>query len=370
MATQTLKRTPLYETHQAKGAKFVPFAGWEMPILYRSVLAEHTAVRKGAGLFDVSHMGEFFVNGPEATTFLNHLLTQEIVAPAVGAAIYAHMLNTNGGVIDDLIVYKIAEDKNLLVVNASRIEADWQWIKEQAKGFAVELQNQSDDYGIIAVQGPRAVQVAAQVNSRLSQINRFHLAQIRWQSHDIIAARTGYTGEDGFEFIAPNEALPELWNLLEKAAQHCSPFAPCGLGSRDTLRLESGYPLWGHELNENITPLETNCAWVVKFQKHDFIGKTALEELKAKGIKRKLFGFIGQKPGPIPREGAAILDAQGNNAGIVSSGGFSPSLGKPIAMGFLNQTHWGSKEVRLNIAGRELPAHVAALPFYKKGEKN
>ncbi|MEK6544274.1 MAG: glycine cleavage system aminomethyltransferase GcvT, partial [Elusimicrobiota bacterium] len=266
MSTETLKRTPLFAAHQELGAKFTGFAGWDMPVFYRSVIDEHKAVRNGVGLFDVSHMGEFFVRGQDTCRFLNHLLTQEFSAPAPGTGVYTHMLNPQGGVIDDLIVYKISATECLIIVNASRIEADWAWMKSQPTGFAFELEDRSPQYGIIAVQGPRAVEVSASIAAELPTVGRFRFTRLDIAGQEVFAARTGYTGEDGFEFIAPNETLPQLWKKLYAAAGKFTPFSACGLGARDSLRLEAAYPLWGHELDETITPIETNCSWVVKLQ--------------------------------------------------------------------------------------------------------
>lgn len=348
------------------GAKVVPFAGFEMPINYRSIIEEHNAVRKGAGLFDVSHMGQIFIGGRQTDEFLDHILTNEIAAAAPGSAVYAHMPNDQGGVIDDLIVYKLSRGMNLLVVNASRIEDDWNWIRSQAKNFMVEFTNESDKYGIIALQGPAAARLAEEISPETAAIATFKVKTIVWNHHEIITARTGYTGEDGFEFIAENEVLVPLWETIAKLGQKISPFSPCGLGARDTLRLEAGYPLWGHELNETITPLEASYGWVVKWNK-DFIGKKAMENLKTSGLNRKIFGFMGKTAGPIARQGAVIKTPEGKEAGLITSGSFSPTLAKPIALGFLTKNFWGNNDFVLEAGGRALGAQKIKLPFYKRG---
>ncbi|MBI2070265.1 MAG: glycine cleavage system aminomethyltransferase GcvT [Elusimicrobia bacterium] len=367
METAELKRTPLYEIHKTLGAKMVPFAGYEMPISYRSIIDEHNAVRKGAGLFDVSHMGQIFAGGLKSGAFLNYLLTNEIENQPLGSAVYTHMSNKTGGVIDDLIVYKFSERMNLLVVNASRIATDWAWIKDHGKDFEVELSDESPNYGIAALQGPAAAGLAAAWQSETQKIGRFKAGVIPWHGRDVIIARTGYTGEDGFEFIAPNDVIADLWDSLARLGRSSgAPFEACGLGARDTLRLEAGYPLWGHELDEHITPVEAGYDWVVKWSKPDFIGKSALEAMKRQGPSRKIFGFAGKTAGPVARQGCAILTPNGQQAGIVTSGSFSPTLGKPIALGFLNKEFWGQTDFVLKQGERSLNAQVAALPFYKR----
>jgi len=371
METQilTLKKTPLHELHKNAGAKMAAFGGWDMPIVYTSILEEHKAVREGVGMFDVSHMGQVFVGGPDASKFLNYLLTNEISAQPRGAAIYAHMLNEEGGVIDDLIAYRFKENMDLLVVNASRIDADWSWIQSQTNGFNIQISNESPSYGIIAIQGPAAIRLATKLNPQIAAINRFRVLNVPWENHELIVARTGYTGEDGVEFITANEALPKLWDALEKIAkrENIAPFALCGLGARDTLRLEAGYPLWGHELNEKTTPLEASYEWVVKWKKPSFIGKKAIEKQKEIGLSRKIFGFTSNQRGPMARQGCLILDTDGQRVGIVTSGSFSPTLNKPIAMGFLNKQVWGQKDFQADVHGRMLPISVCELPFYKRG---
>lgn len=365
-AAGTLKQTPLHSVHTHSGAKMVDFAGWDMPVFYRSILEEHKAVRRGAGMFDVSHMGQIFVSGKESGQFLNAVFTNEILSAPVGAAIYTHMLNEQGGVIDDVIVYRLTDKTDLIVANASRIEADWNWLKRQSERFQVSLNNESPNFGIIALQGPLARKIAAPISARAAQLHRFSLCQTVWKGHELIIAGTGYTGEDGFEFICPNEALAQLWDALLDAArkENAAPFSPCGLGARDTLRLEAGFPLWGHELGENITPLEAGYGWVVKWQK-DFIGKAALVAQKQKGLERKIFGFLGLAPGPLPRAEAAILTEDGKEAGVVTSGTFSPTLAKPIAAGFLRKEFWTRTEFKIGSGERLLPAVLTPLPFYK-----
>lgn len=373
MQVHALKETPLHSAHVFMKAKMQEFAGWDMPICYNSILDEHRAVRLGTGMFDVSHMGQIFVAGKESGQFLNHLLTNEILSAPLGSAIYSHMANEKGGVIDDVIVYRITQKTDLVVVNASRIEADWNWMRKAAENFEVALSDESPNYGIIALQGPSACKMAKGVNTKIALLNRFGLCQIAWKSHEMIVARTGYTGEDGFEFIAPKEILKELWDFFNGLAQKekTALFAPCGLGARDTLRLEAGYPLWGHELGEDITPLEAGYEWVVKWKKNQFIGREALDKQKKEGLTRKLFGFLGNAPGPIPRAHSVLLTLDGKTAGTITSGSFSPMLSKPIAMGFINREFWEQKEFKIDVNGRYLNVSVTGLPFYKaKKNKN
>ncbi|MEK7287879.1 MAG: glycine cleavage system aminomethyltransferase GcvT [Elusimicrobiota bacterium] len=362
-----MKHTALYEIHRALGAKFAPFAGFEMPIVYKSILDEHRAVRAGAGIFDVSHMGQIFVAGPDSCKFLDYLLTNDISAPPIGSAIYAHMPNDRGGVIDDLIVYKLSERNNLLVVNASRIDADWEWIKKHAEGFTVEISDESPHYGIVAIQGPLALKISAQLHPKISEIQKMKVSVIPWKSHDIIAARTGYTGEDGFELIAENEIIAPLWQEIARLGPTCAgAFSPCGLGARDTLRLEAGFPLWGHELSEDITSLESGYSWVINWNKPSFKSKNILERQKQAGLSRKIFGFAGASAGPVPRQGSLILTKSAQKAGIITSGSFSPTLGKPIAMGFVDKAYWNETNFILDTGGRQLQAQTVKLPFYNK----
>lgn len=364
-----LKKTPLHDFHVKAQAKMAEFGGWEMPIVYSSIIKEHQAARQGVGIFDVSHMGQIFAGGHDAAKFLNHILTNEITAAPRGSAIYAHLTNEKGGVIDDLIVYRMSEKMDLLVVNASRVEDDWQWIQKKATGFNVTLNNESANFGIVAVQGPKALPLVAKLIAQTAAIDRFRVLILPWENHEIIFARTGYTGEDGFELIAENQIIPKLWETLIHIAhkEGIEPFALCGLGARDTLRLEAGYPLWGHELNNETTPLEAGYEWVIKWQKPFFIGRDAIKKQKEEGLKRKIFGLSSDQKGPIPRSGCRVLTNTGKLVGQVTSGSFSPTLAKPIALAFLNKEAWSETDFQIDVNGRILPVKIVPLPFYKRG---
>ncbi|MFC1522509.1 glycine cleavage system aminomethyltransferase GcvT [Elusimicrobiota bacterium] len=356
----TLLKTPLNDIHKASGATLVDFAGWELPIYFSSIINEHKAIRNGAGMFDVSHMGEFIISGKDASRFLDYIFTNDFSSAPVPSAIYTHMLNNDGGVIDDLIAYKLADDSYMLVVNASRIEPDWSWISDRSKDIDVRLENVSDRFGIIALQGPRAMEIARNLCRELANIKKFQWHRFAFNTKDILAGRTGYTGEDGFEFICKNEILASLWKKIEDIVKvnNIQPFLPCGLGARDTLRLEAGFPLWGHELDEKTTPLEVGYSWVVKFKKDKFIGKDALLSQKEKGVNRKLKFAISKARGPMPRNGSQILTAEKKHAGIVTSGGFSPTLEKPIAACFVDKDSLNEKELIIDVAGRSLPVEI------------
>lgn len=362
------KTTPLYEVHVALGAKMVPFAGFEMPVQYDGIVAEHLAVRQNAGLFDVSHMGEFWVEGDEATAFLQHLVSNDIGKMYDGRAMYAVMCNEDGFALDDLIVYRINEKQYLLVVNAGNIDKDWAWVQQQ-NTFDVKLENRSDQMSLLALQGPKALDILQSLtDTPLSDLPYYHFLSVAdfLGKHQVLISHTGYTGEKGFEIYCQNEAVVEIWeSLLQAGAPHG--LKPCGLGARDTLRLEAGYCLYGHELTESIHPLEAGLGWVTKFNKPDFIGKTALQNFKQNGLKRKLVAFILSDRG-IPRQDYPICTDDGTPIGIVSSGSQSPILQKGIGLGFVeNSTQYTSigSPIFINIRGKLLAATVAQTPLHQ-----
>jgi aminomethyltransferase len=292
MSTENLKKTPLNNAHQTAGGKMVDFGGWHMPVQYTAgVIAEHLATRTRAGLFDVSHMGEIWVEGEDAIKFVNRLTTNDVTKLVDGQAQYSALTNERGGVVDDLLVYRFFHDKLLLVVNASTTEKDWDWITSHVKDEAITLTNASADYCQIAVQGPKALEIAQQLtDENLSEIKYYHFTVGKFAGFDAIISRTGYTGEDGFEIYAGADHAGELWlKFLEIGAEH--EILPCGLAARNTLRLEAAMSLYGHELGDDISPLEANLGWICKLNKGDFIGRDKLTKLKEKGLKRKLVGF-------------------------------------------------------------------------------
>src|SRR5438876_5461940 len=291
-ATTQLKRTPLYEQHRALGARLVEFGGWEMPVQYSGILQEHEAVRTRAGLFDVSHMGEFKVEGPGALPFLQYLVPNDVSRLAIGQALYTQLCMPNGNTIDDLLIYHLADMHYMLVVNAANIDKDYAWVEEQARDFKdVHLANQSDTTALLALQGPAAQEILQPLTEvDLASIKYYHFAPGMVDGVNCIISRTGYTGEDGFELYCAPVDVVKLWHDLLNAGKSQG-LVPAGLGARDTLRLEAAYCLYGHELDEQTNPLEANLGWTVKLQKGDFIGRAALLHVKEHGPQRKLIGI-------------------------------------------------------------------------------
>jgi aminomethyltransferase len=360
-STEVFKRTPLYAAHVEWGAKMVPFGGWEMPVQYTGIVEEHTAVRERVGLFDVSHMGEVLVAGPHAGAFLNHLLTNDARKIAVGQAQYTLMCNEHGGVIDDLIVYRLEPTVFLLVINAANIEKDFVWMNSRSQ-LPVVLENESDQTGMLALQGPKAAQLLPDA----AAIPHFHIARQTVFGRKCHVARTGYTGEDGFEILCDAADAVPLWNeLLSQGAS--LGIKPCGLGARDTLRLEMCYPLNGNDMNEDTTPLEAGLGKFVSFDKGDFIGRAALVEQKQKGVGRKLAAFkmTGKSPPPRPHY---PIQAQRRRVGEVTSGTQSPTLGIGIGMGYVETgaSDIGAK-IEIEVRGKTYPAVIEKKPLLRRG---
>ena len=311
-----LQKTCLYDKHVALGAKMSPFGGFMMPIEYSSIIDEHNAVRENVGMFDVSHMGEIFVTGKDATVFVNHIFTNDIIGVPAGKILYGMMLYSDGGVVDDLLVYRMDDaDHWLLVVNAANIAKDYDWIMQQAKGYEVDIDNASSRYGQIALQGPSAEMIATKVlGMAVADLTFYTFKIVDWQGNEVIASRTGYTGEDGFEFYASSEVICHMWDMLLNEGH----VTPCGLGCRDTLRFESGLPLYGHELSNEISPIMAGLGMFVKIDKAEFIGKEAVARQKAEGTAKKLVG-IELMDKAIPRAGY-VVEHDGNEIGIVTTG--------------------------------------------------
>jgi len=367
-ATATsLRRTPLFETHRALGARLVEFGGWEMPVQYSSILEEHRAVRERAGLFDVSHMGEFYVEGAGAVALLQWLVPNDVARLQVNQALYTQLCRPDGGTVDDLLVYRLADERFMTVVNAGNIEKDWDWIASHATERPdVRLTNAADETGLLALQGPRAEAILQPLTQTpLAEIAYYHFHPGTVAGVACVISRTGYTGEDGFELYFPAEHAVGLWNALLAAGQPQG-LLPAGLGARDTLRLEAGLCLYGHELTDEITPLEAGLGWTVKLNKDsDFIGRTALEEEKRTGLRRKLVGIEPRDRG-IPRAGYPIL-REDQTLGEVTSGTLSPTLDHPVAMGFVPPADAAvGTELEVAIRGKPVPATIVALPFYKR----
>jgi aminomethyltransferase len=362
-----LKRTPLFETHRALGARLVEFGGWEMPVQYSGILDEHRAVRQRAGLFDVSHMGEFRVEGPGALDLLQALVPNNVARLELNQALYTQICRPDGGTLDDLIIYRLDEQRYMVVVNAGTMEKDWAWFGEQAKthvGFT--LANVSSETGLIALQGPLAQSILQPLTSTpLEGITYYHCARGEAAGIPAIISRTGYTGEDGFELYTAAADTPRMWQaLMEAGTPHG--LLPAGLGARDTLRLEAGYCLYDHELTEAITPLEAGLAWTIKLDKGvDFIGREALAREKQEGLRRKLIGIELRERG-VPRAGYPILLA-GQPIGALTSGTLSPTLDRPIGLGYVAPEHARpGTELAIAIRDKVVPATVVPLPFYRR----
>lgn len=356
MTTLTLKKTPLAQRCETAGGKMVDFHGWLLPVQFAGILAEHKAVRNGAGMFDVSHMGQLMVEGADAWPFLQHINCNNIKnEPAAGT--YSHILTDRGTIIDDAISFCLAADKFLVVVNAACIEEDFNWFTKQAAAFNVTVRNESDKWGMIALQGPQAVDKAATLLPQVAALPRFHITEAELFGVKGYVTRTGYTGEDGVEIMLPAEKIGALWDALLAAG-----VTPCGLGARDVLRLEAGYLLNGADADQTRTPYEANCGWVVKLTKENFIGKDALSAQKAQGLKERLTGFVLQTAG-VPRAGCGVF-VGGVQKGTLTSGTYSP-LFKGIAVGYLAADIPVDSDVEIEIHGKRLPAKVVKPPFYK-----
>lgn len=358
-----LRRTSLHTVQKDEGARFVDFHGWELPVQFSSILREHQAVRKACGIFDVSHMGQIFVEGPQALEFLQRVNANDLGRIGPGKAIYSHLLNERGGVVDDVIVSCLGPSRYLVVVNAATIEKDVAWFEKQAKTFDVKLDNKSDFYAMIAVQGPNAARVLSQLAAQATELPRFGAIEAELYGQRTIITRTGYTGEDGFELIIPNETAGRAWQDLLMQGQSFG-ILPCGLGARDTLRLEAGLLLYGQDIDDEHTTLEAGYGWVVKLDKGDFIGKEALLRQKKEGLKRRLTGLKLLERG-VPRPGApVIIDAK--KAGTLASATFSPTLEVGIGVGYLPPDVTPGRRAAVELHGRKVPAEIVLVPFYKR----
>lgn len=360
-----MKNTALTHIHEQLGAKMVPFAGYNMPVQYEGVNIEHETVRNGVGVFDVSHMGEFLLSGPKALDLIQKVTTNDASVLTVGKAQYSCLPNEDGGIVDDLIIYKMKEDQYLLVVNASNIEKDWNWISSK-NDMGVDMRNISEEYSLLAIQGPKAVEAMQSLTSvDLSAIKYYHfeVADFAGVEHVIISA-TGYTGSGGFEIYAKNDQIEQIWTRVFEAGAAFG-IKPIGLAARDTLRLEMGFCLYGNDINDSTSPLEAGLGWITKFNK-DFTNSEALKKQKGEGVTRKLVGFELTERG-IPRHDYEIADKEGNVIGIVTSGTMSPSLNKGIGLGYVpTDLAAADSEIFIRIRNKDIPAKVVKLPFYKK----
>lgn len=363
MSSGTTKKTPLYDWHVSHGAKMVEFGGWLMPVSYQGVLAEHRAVREACGLFDISHMGEIFVEGEGSRDFLQSLTTNDVGKLSDGEAQYSLLLNPDGFPLDDIIVYRYGPRRFMLCVNAANTDKDFSWIRSRAPA-GVELKDASATLGMIALQGPKSPKVLSRMGFDLSQLPRFHFAETDLAGVSLTVSRTGYTGEDGCEFFLPAGRLLDFWEALSAAGRD-EGIQAVGLGARDTLRLEMGYALYGHEINESIQPLEAGLSWVVAWEKGDFVGREALRRRKEEGPVRKMVGLMMEEPG-IPRSDLEVIH-KGKAVGKVLSGTFSPTLEKGIATALVAaEAAVPGGEIFVDIRGKMKKAKIVKLPFLQK----
>ncbi len=361
-----MKTLPLNDFHESKSAKFVPFAGWNMPISYGSSLDEHNATRNGASLFDVSHMGEIEVSGKNALDFLSFVLTADLSKLNHGTAVYSPICNESGGTVDDLIVYRKTDEHFILCVNAVNIEKDFDHLLYYSKNFDCEINNSSDKYGQLAIQGPKSEPIMEKIfGSEVSKLNKMECLELPFESDYLLVARTGYTGEDGFEIYCKTSALKELAEIFEEFWSN-ELLVWAGLAARDSLRLEAGFPLYGYELSEIYSPVQAGLSWSVGWNKENFLGKNALIEERKGGFPGRIMYYEVQNR-RIPRSGSPII-SDGEKVGKVLSGGFSPSGGVPIGSAWIKKTAWEKrkeKEFMAEVRGQSIPIEFG-LPILKK----
>ncbi len=360
-----MKKTAFNIIHKNLGAKLVEFAGYEMPIQYSSIIAEHKAVRDSVGIFDVSHMGEIIISGDKSLEFVQHITVNDASKLFPGRVQYSAMCYPDGGIVDDLLVYNLKENQYLLVVNASNIDKDYEWMVENNK-LGVSIENQSDDYSLIAVQGPNSTAVVQKILNNNIELEYYHFKDEDIAGINVILSRTGYTGEIGYEIYFKSSQIKaeKIWNLISEAGKEFN-IQPAGLAARDSLRLEMGYCLYGNDIDKTTNTLEAGLGWITKLKKGDFIGRDALQKIKETGTKRKLSGFISDEK-IFPRKDYLVY-ADGRTIGRVTSGTVSPVLQKPIALGYIEKQYSSpGTEINFLIRGKEVSAKIAALPFIEK----
>ncbi len=359
-----MKNTALTHVHEALGAKMVPFAGYNMPVQYEGVTVEHETVRKGVGVFDVSHMGEFFLKGENALALIQKITTNDASKLVPGKAQYTCMPNNTGGIVDDLIIYMIQENEYMLVVNASNIEKDWNWIS-QHNDLNVEMENRSEDWSLLAIQGPKAaeaMQSLTEVDLSAIKFYTFEITDFAGIPNVVVSA-TGYTGSGGFEVYVKNEDVEALWKKVFEAGADWD-IKPIGLAARDTLRLEMGYCLYGNDITDTTSPIEAGLSWITKFSK-DFVNAESLKAQKENGVSRKLVAFEMIERG-IPRKDYEIVNTDGEVIGQVTSGTMSPSLSKGIGLGYVTiENSKVDSDILIQVRKKQIPAKVVKLPFYK-----
>jgi len=365
MSVPDTKKTPLHEVHTGLGATVTEFAGYLMPLRYGSETAEHQAVRTSAGLFDLSHMGEIFLTGPEAGAALDHALIGHLSKLAVGRARYTMICDVDGGVLDDLIVYRLAAETFMVVANASNaVKVRDELVERSAKFENATVDDRSDAYALIAVQGPKAQAILTKLtDAPLGDLKYYAILPGAVSGIDALIARTGYTGEDGFELFVSSGDAVRVWEAVTEAGGE--DLRPCGLSSRDTLRLEAGMPLYGNELTSETTPYDAGLGRTIKFEKGEFVGRAALAALDGKAPGRVLVGLVARGR-RVPRHGYDIVDSDGTPCGVVTSGAPSPTLGKPIAMGYIDAGRAEDTDLAVDIRGKHEPVDKVALPFYRR----
>ncbi len=364
------RKTPLYKKHIDLGAKMVEFGGWEMPVQYSGIIDEHNTVRNFAGLFDVSHMGQVFVSGNDALNFLQKIVPQDISNLSVGKAVYCQLTRDNGGIVDDLIVYNLGDSLYLIIVNAANIEKDFAWFIENSKDLDVLIQNKSSDYSMLALQGQNACKILEKSGFNISDLPKFFsIIKTVLLGKSVFLSRTGYTGEDGFEIILKNDDVSEIWDLLLEYGQEFG-IKPIGLGARDTLRLEAALMLYGNDLDDETTPVEAGLSWSIPKSKiDDYNGKVVIKKQLEVGVAKKLIGFVMTERA-IPRHGYEIY-YKNNKVGIVTSGGYSPTMDKNIGMGYVD-TKMGigvDSDIQIMVRNKLYIAKVIKRPFVQKRYK-
>ncbi len=370
-----MKNTPFLKFHEALGARIIPFAGYNMPVEYTGITEEHFVVREKVGVFDVSHMGEFWVNGPRALDFLQYITTNDVSALTDGKVQYTCFPNGMGGIVDDLLIYRLSREKYLMVVNAANIEKDWEWCVKHAGRFGIEtgpgkvMHNASEWTAQLAVQGPLALKAMQKLTDEpVTDMEYYTFKVLRFAGiDDVIFSTTGYTGAGGCEIYVRNESAPQLWEEVFRAGEEYG-IRPVGLGARDTLRLEMGFCLYGNDINDTTSPIEAGLGWITKFVPgKDFIDRELLLKQKEEGTERRLKGFVMIDKG-IPRQHYEVVDSSGNTIGEVTSGTMSPMLKQGIGMAYLSKGFWkNDSEIFIRVRGRDLKAKVTALPFYRQG---
>lgn len=360
-----MKKTALYDKHVALGAKMVPFAGYEMPVQYSNLGAEHANVRENVGVFDVSHMGEFFLKGEGALDLIQRVTSNDASKLTPGKVQYSCLPNEDGGIVDDLLVYCIGEQEYMLVVNASNMEKDWNWI-QKFNTSNVQIEDRSDNMSLLAVQGPKATEAIKSLTDLDVASMEYYTVQVGTFAglENVIVATTGYTGSGGYEIYCENKDADKLWDAIFEAGKDQN-IMPAGLGARDTLRMEMGFCLYGNDIDDTTSPLEAGLGWITKFTK-DFTNSKALLAQKEAKVSKKLVGFDEIEKGPIPRQGYEVQNLEGETIGNITSGTMSPSLGRPIAMGYVHRNYMkAGSEVQIIIRNKVLKAKVAKFPFLK-----